>query len=181
MEQREKIEYFAQYLPSLLQLEDAATAEAVCDVWQTFLDMSPWNDISQARFKEGLDNISLISHVNSTVECALAVSRIIAKNHDIDFDEQLIIAFGLLHDVDKVVGYTFNEENQLVVSEIGKKIQHGVYSAIIAHEKGFGDDMLHLLLTHTTDSKMAPQIKEGILFVYVDLCDWDLTRRYGKK
>lgn len=180
MDQQEKINYFAEYLPSLRLLKDPGTAEAVCDVWQTMLDMSPWDNIEQARFKEGMDHVSLISHVNSTVECALEVSKIIGKHHGIEFDEQLIIVFGLLHDVDKVIEYTFNENHELVISEIGKKIQHGVFSAIIAHEKGFGTDLLHLLLTHTTDSKMRPQIKEGILFGYVDLCDWDLTCRYAK-
>lgn len=180
MNQEEKIAYFSQYLPSLRLLENRDTAEAVCDVWQAMLDMSPWDSIEQARFKEGYDNVSLISHVNSTVDCALAVSRIIKQYHNIDFDEQLIIAFGLLHDVDKTVEYAFDTDHNLVVSELGKKIQHGVLSAIVAHEKGFDMDMLHLLLTHTTDSKLKPQIKEGILFGYVDLCDWDLTCRYAK-
>lgn len=180
MDPNEKVSYFSQYLPSLRLLKDRRTAQAICDVWQAMLDLSPWENIEQARFKEGYDHVSLISHVNSTVDCALEVSRIIKRYHGIDFDEQLIIAFGLLHDVDKVVEYTYDENHDLVVSDLGRKIQHGVFSAIIAHEKGFDTDMLHLLLTHTTDSKLKPQIKEGILFGYVDLCDWDMTCRYAK-
>ena len=53
-------------------------------------------------------------------------------------------------------------------------------SAIVAHENGFDMDMLHMILTHTTDSKLRPVIKEAILFGYVDLCDWDLTCRYAE-
>ena len=87
---------------------------------------------------------------------------------------------GLLHDVDKVIEYAYDETGALVKSEVAQKIQHGVMSAIVAHENGFHMDMLHMILTHTTDSKLRPVIKEAILLGYVDLCDWDLTCRYAE-
>ena len=65
-------------------------------------------------------------------------------------------------------------------SEIAQKIQHGVMSAILAHENGFDMDMLHMILTHTSESKLRPVIKEAILFDYIDVCDWDMTCRYAK-
>ena len=177
----ERVERFAAYLPSLKQLKDERTADAVCGVWEDMLRKSPWKSVEEARFKEGYDNVSLVSHVNSTVECALSLSRIIHRYHGIEFDEQLIIAFGLLHDVDKVVEYEFNEAGELVKSKLANQIQHGVLSAILAYENGFDADMLHMILTHTTESKMRPQIKEAILFGYADLCDWDLVCRYAAR
>ena len=174
----QKVEEFAAWLPSLKLLENEKTAEAICGVWEGMLKLSPWKSIEEARFKEGYDDVSLVSHVNSTVECALALARIIHKYHGIEFDEQRIITFGLLHDVDKVIEYSFNESGELVKSQIANKIQHGVMSAILAYENGFDADMLHMILTHTTESKMRPQIKEAILFGYADLCDWDLVCRY---
>ena len=175
----ERVERYAQYLPSLKLLKDEKTADAVCGVWEDMLKQSPWKSIEEARFKEGYDDVSLVSHGNSTVECALSLSRIIHKYHGIEFDEQRIITFGLLHDVDKVIEYEYNGERQLVKSEIANKIQHGVMSAILAYQNGFDSDMLHMILTHTTESKMRPQIKEAILFGYADLCDWDLVCRYS--
>ncbi len=180
MTQAEKIQNFAVYMPSIQLLQDLSIAEAICDVWQAMLDLSPWQTLEQPRFKEGYDHVSLASHVNSTIDCALAVSKIVAQYHGITFDEQRIIAFGLLHDVDKVVEYTFDENHELVISDLGRKIQHGVLSAILAHEHGFDMDMLHMILTHTTDSKLRPQIKEAILFGHVDLCDWELTCKFAK-
>lgn len=175
-----RVEYYKQYLPAVAMIEDPDKAEAVCAVWDTMLEMSPWKGVEEAKFKEGYDHVSLISHVNSTIEAALSVSRIIRKHHQIDFDEQKIIIFGLLHDVDKVIEYAYDETGALVKSEVAQKIQHGVMSAIVAHENGFDMDMLHMILTHTTDSKLRPVIKEAILFGYVDLCDWDLTCRYAE-
>lgn len=175
-----RIDYYAEYMPSIRLIEDTATADAVCAVWDAMLEMSPWKGVEEARFKEGYDNVSLISHVNSTIECVLSVSRIIHKHHQIDFDEQRLIVFGLLHDVDKVIEYTYDESGELVRSEIAQKIQHGVMSAILAHENGFDMDMLHMILTHTSESKLRPVIKEAILFDYIDVCDWDMTCRYAK-
>jgi len=173
------IEDMSKYLPSIKQLSDKKTAIAVANVWNNALKMSPWENIEQAKFKEGMDDVTLISHVNSTIECALAVSRIITKFHKVNFDEQRIITLGLLHDVDKVVEYVYNDQNELVISEIGQKIQHGVLTAMLARDEGFDLDMQHMIITHTPNQNMKPKFKEAILFGYVDLCDWEMTYRFS--
>lgn len=170
----------ANYLPNLSQLKDKNTALAVAQVWYKALEMSPWKSFDEAKFKEGMDNVTLISHVNSTVESALAVSRVIKKYHHIDFDEQLIITFGLLHDVDKIVEYVYDEHGELVTSEVGQKIQHGVLSAMLARDAGFDINMQHMIITHTPTQNKKPLFKEAILFGYIDLCDWELTCKYSK-
>ena len=178
MTKEEKVEQLARYLPSLKSVEDPVAAEAVAEVWFKALEMRPLDDFSQAKFKEGMDHVTLISHVNSSIECALALARIISKYHNCHFDEQRIIILGLLHDVDKVVEYVYNEAGELVISEIGRKIQHGVLTAMLAREAGFDVDMQHLIITHTHDQNMKPMFKEGILFNYADLCDWEMTCRF---
>ena len=175
---KEKVECLAQYLPSILDIQEEALAKAVAEVWYKALEMSPWDTFDQAKFKEGMDDVTLISHVNSSVECSLALARIIHKYHGCNFDEQRIIILGLLHDVDKVVEYVYNDDGQLVVSEIGRKIQHGVLTAMLARDAGFDIDMQHLILTHTHDQNMKPMFKEGVLFNYADLCDWEMTCRF---
>lgn len=176
----EKINFLAQYLPAIKEVKDQKTAAAVVDVWLKALEMSPWDSIDQAKFKEGMDRITLISHVNSAVECALAINRIIKKYHDVECDEQRLLVFGLLHDVDKVVEYEYNENGELVKSDLAKKIQHGVLSAMWAREAGFDMDMIHLIITHTHDQNMKPAFREGILFGYANLCDWEMTCKYSK-
>lgn len=176
----EKIEFLARYLPAVRQIEKKEEAAAVADVWLAALKMSPWETIDQAKFKEGMDHVSLISHVNSAVECALAMNRIIKKYHNVECDEQRLLVFGLLHDVDKVVEYEYNADGELVKSGMAKKIQHGVLSAMLARDAGFDMDMIHLILTHTHDQNMKPAFREGILFGYADLCDWEMTCKYSK-
>lgn len=176
----EKVEEVAKYLPSILMLKDKRIATAIANVWLKMLEISCWKNLGEARFKDTLKNVSLVSHVNSTIECALKVSEIIHKYHNITFDEQKIIEFGLLHDVDKMLEYVYDDNGNLVVSAEGKKIQHGVMSAIFAYNEGFDINMIHLILTHTTDSIMRTQDKEGILFGHMDMCDWEITCKFFK-
>lgn len=172
------VDIVAEYLPLIRKIDNPDTAEAVAKVWMDMLELSIWDDIGQARFFEGIDNVSLVSHVNSVTESALAVSRIINKYHGIEFDEQKIIVFGLLHDVDKMINYVFDDEGKLVLSDEGQMIQHGVMSAILAYNAGFDTEMLHLILTHTTESVRRTSIKEGILFGNMDKCDWEMASQF---
>ncbi|MCI8455105.1 MAG: HDIG domain-containing protein [Lachnospiraceae bacterium] len=181
MEKHEKIAAVAPYFPMIRELTDSDTAAKVAQVWLDMLKLSSWETIEQARFKEGYDKISLVSHVNSATEAALAFSKVITKYHGIPFDEKKLITFGLLHDVDKMVEYAYDESGELVITELGKKIQHGVLSAMLARDAGFDWEMIHLILTHTPSSAVKTTDKEGILFGYADLCDWDLTCRFTKR
>ena len=180
MSPEEQVAHLTQYLPALGEIQDPKTAQAVAQVWFSALEMSPWVSFEQAKFKEGMDHVSLISHVNSSVECALALARIIHKYHGCRFDEQRIITLGLLHDVDKVVQYVYDDAGQLVVSELGRKTQHGFLTAMLAREAGFDVDMQHLIITHTHDQNMKPLFREGILFNYADLCDWEMTCKFSE-
>lgn len=177
MDKQEKIDFLAQYLPSSKQISNTDTAAAVADVWLEMLRLSPWDSVDQAKFKEGMD-VSLISHVNSTVEAALAVSRIITRYHKVTFDEEKIIILGLLHDVDKIIEYLPDANGDLVVSDVGQKIQHGVMTAILAYQAGFDTDMLHMILTHTSTQNMKTIFREGLLFEHIDICDWEMVVKF---
>lgn len=175
----DSVNLVAKDLPAILTIKNQDTAKKVAAVWLEMLKRSKWQRIEQGRFKEGMKDISLVSHVNSTVEAAVAVSRIITKHHGVAFDEELIIVFGLLHDVDKLVEYEADENGDIVVSRTGKMIQHGVLTAILAHNAGFSEDMVHLILTHTPTQNMKPAFREGILFGYIDLCAWEMAYKFS--
>jgi len=174
------VESVARHFPLINEIQNPSTREKVAAVWMEMLKRSTWKSIDEAKFKEGME-ISLVSHVNAATESALAVSRILAKNHGVTFDEDLIITFGLLHDVDKVIAYERGPNGEVVVSKSGRLIQHGVMSAILAHNAGFSEDMLHLILTHTPTQNMKPVFREGILFGYIDLCAWEIAAKFANR
>ena len=178
MDANEKVDFIARYMPIIRQIRNEQTAEKIADVWIEMLRLSTWDSIDAAAFKEGMAGKNLVSHVNSTTESALAVSRIVNKYHGIVFDEDRLITIGLLHDVDKMIEYEIDHDGEIVISETGRKIQHGVMSAILAYNSGFSTDIIHLILTHTPTQNMKPIYREGILFGHIDICDWELLVKF---
>lgn len=181
MTDKEKIERLAKYFPIVRELKDERKAAMAAEVWFAALKDSPWDDLEQARFKSGYQNVTLVSHVNSAIEMALAVAKISTKYHGIVYDEQKIILFGLLHDVDKTLEYVLDKDGRVVDSELGKKITHGVLTAMYARDAGFDMEMVHLILTHTSDCPIRTEDKEAVLFGHADIADWDLTCKYVER
>lgn len=170
----------SHYFPALLEIQDSKAADAVAAVWMKALDLSDWRSLGEVPFTDKPDGPTLVAHVNSATECVLALADIIAKNHGKVFDRDRILILGLLHDVDKVVKYKSETgmDGRLVLSELGRKISHGIFTAMLARDAGFDTDMQHLILTHTHHQEMRPAFKEGVLFQYADLCDWEMASKY---
>ena len=178
MNRNEKINLIAQDLPMIREIQNPVLAEQVADVWLRTLEVSTWDRIADMPFKDGSPGRTLKEHVNACTEAALAVSRIFQRHHGLTVNEDFLVAFALIHDVDKALKYANDGQGGVVISETGKKIQHGVMSAMIARDCGFPMEMLHLLLTHTPSQKMEPAYPEGILFRFIDVCDWEMVCRY---
>ena len=178
MNRDEKIALIAEDLPLIREIKDGSMAEKVADVWLETIHMSTYSNIAEMPFSDKFPDRTLKEHVNATTEAALALSRIFKKYHGIEVDEDLLIAFALIHDVDKCLKYVKDENGNIVVSDMGTKIQHGVMSAMIARDCGFDMKMQHLLITHTPSQNMQPAYKEGVVFAGVDKCDWDMVCRF---
>lgn len=171
------IETVARYLPIIKEMKDRAMAEKVAKSWLQMLEMSPYNDISEPKFATGTE-VSMIDHVNSTTELALAMAEILKKYHGLELDKDRLIALGLMHDLDKMIEYVRDEKGEIVHSRSSELIQHGVMSAMVARDQGFDEEMLHLILTHTGQQKMKPAFLEGMLFSYADNADYDIMIKY---
>ena len=164
----------SELFPIIDEIKDPETAQKITDVWKELFEQCTWDSVEEINFCPGINNFTLLSHINVATEGTLALSRVVRKHQDIDFDEDMIITLGLLHDVCKLVEYTSDGKGGSVKTELGRKWQHGAAGAIAAHNAGFDLDMVHLIFTHTPLSKMKPEIKEGILFCYADLADADM-------
>ncbi len=175
------LDVIRQVFPIIEQLSDTKLAESIASIWMKALKMSNWKHIEDACFSPVLEKgIRLVDHVNVTTTIAsVEMAKLINKYQGEEFDLDRIIALGLLHDVSKLLEYTPDEDGGYKRSEIGEKIQHGFFGALLAHEEGLSTEMLHLILTHTPQSKMKPQYKEAVLFSHMDLCDADILF-YGK-
>lgn len=164
----------SEVFPIIDELKDQQFAQTITDIWSDLFERSMWNSVEEINFCPGINNFTLLSHINAATEGALALSRSIAKHQNISFDEDTVIALGLLHDVCKLLEYAPDGNGGCVKTELGRKLQHGAIGAIAAYNAGLSLDMVHLIFTHTPFSKLKPELKEGILFCYADLADADM-------
>ena len=167
-------EKMRELFPIIEEIKSEETKDKITQVWKELFEQSTWDAVEDMNFCPGINNYTLLSHINVATEGTLELSRVIARHQGFSFDEDMILTLGLLHDVCKLVEYQSDGNGGSVKTELGRKLQHGAAGAIAAHNAGFGLDMVHLIFTHTPFSKLKPEIKEGILFCYADLADADM-------
>lgn len=114
MNRNEKINLIAQDLPMIREIQDPVLAEQVADVWLRTLEVSTWDRIADMPFKDGSPGRTLKEHVNACTEAALAVSRIFQRHHGLTVNEDFLVAFALIHDVDKALKYANDGQGALL-------------------------------------------------------------------
>lgn len=161
-------------LPEVDLIEDIALRHAVCEIWAEALAASNWKSLGDVpKNPETLpETRRLLEHSRSVALQALAVARVVRDVHKIGFDSDTLIAAALLHDVSKLVEYEPTADGA-AKSRRGELIQHGVWGAFKAWEKGLPEDLVHNIIVHTNNSKHAPRTWEAILVHYVDYLDSD--------
>lgn len=170
------IEKFRELFPVYARYQNPALACQTYAVWKDLFDTCSWEALEDVPF--GLDNsrFSLIEHINGATEATLAAADVLGRMHGIQYDSDIIITLGLLHDASKVAEIEPDGAGGARKSELGGKIQHAAYGAMLAYQHGMSLDIAHLIMTHTPlFSTMKPQVylNEAHLFCNVDLCDAD--------
>ena len=166
-------EYLEKVFPAFKELKDQKAKKQITEVYQDMFEMCNWDSIEKACFSPALSNCRLVDHINAVMASTLATARCIDKYQGIPFDYDGIIILAMLHDSSKLVEYEPTPDG-CKETEIGKKIQHGEYGAMLAKEHGFSVKVMNQILTHTPRSKMKPSDKEGALFARVDISDADM-------
>lgn len=166
-------DYVRQVFPEIALIGDPKLAQAVENVWIKAWKASKWERIEQAAFSPDAPGYTLVGHTRACTRAVLAMADIMAELHGLRFDRDQLLALGLLHDASKIVEYEPGPDGKAVKSEVGKKITHAIYSGIWALEEGLSLDLAHLIFSHSSGSKMGPQLAEGVLFAHVDHADAD--------
>lgn len=175
---QERRDYFTGLFPEILQIRDKTLQEKVLAIWDNVLNESIWErieDVPKNPLFAGPDD-TLLRHTQSVIKQSIAVAEIVSAVYGRKVDMDLLIAAAVLHDVCKLREYDRNG-----LSEFGRMMQHGVYSAVKGFEFGLPLKMCHILLTHTKKSTVVPQTVEGVILHYVDYLDSDITRMFAGK
>lgn len=169
----EDIDYVTRVFPEVGQISSAELKRKVIEIWIDVWRESPWERIEDVpKNPENVGDRPLATHIRSVTQQALACAELVKNLHGIDYDRDVVLAGGLLHDVSKLVEYQPAPE-KATSSPRGKLIQHAVYGAHKAWEKGLPDDIVHIVISHTHNSGKRPNTWECVLVHYVDYLDSD--------
>ena len=173
--------YIRGLLPEINDLHDKALAEKVVQIWDEMWEESKWERIEDSPKSLNATAYKLIPHVRSVAQGCMGMARTVTANYGIPVQHDVLLAAALLHDASKLV----EEEPDGAAckkTQLGRLVQHGIYTAHKALALGIPLDIVHLIITHTHASGMPPKTIEGVILHYIDYGDSDvLLLAQGKK
>jgi putative nucleotidyltransferase with HDIG domain len=170
-------ETVARLLPELELIGSAELRARVVEIWVECWRESAWAAPDQAP-KSPLEprGASLVTHTRGVTRQALASAEIAFEVHGVGYDRDLLIAGGLLHDVTKLVEWGPAPGGAAATAR-GALVQHAVYGAHKAWQKGLPDELVHVIVSHSDQSAMRPATWECALVRAADLIDSEALHR----
>ena len=161
--------YVEKLFPAMKKIKDESIREKVVEAFLRGLQDGVYEKIEECPFwapwRQKVE-WSLVDHVNQVTACAMAIGDVVKEVQGIDVKMDHLIAGALLHDLDKLVGFTVDGEP----TEITSKTPHGFYSAHVAMDVDLPLDVVHMILSHTAVSVQGPKTIEALILHYADYC-----------
>jgi putative nucleotidyltransferase with HDIG domain len=172
----EDVAYVSSLLPEIDLITDGELRADVAAIWIECWHESSWERIEDAPKNPGLSRSDrpLYEHVRAVTQEAIAAADVVEARHGVVADRDTLLAAALLHDVSKLVEYRLDESGDAGSSPFGKLVQHAVYAAHKAIEKGLPDEIVHAIVSHTRRSRVPPRTLEALILHYVDYLDTDV-------
>lgn len=169
--------------PEVAEIQDAKLRQGVVDIWCEIAAEMAWNS-----FEDIPKNIKseryrcLVPHVQAVTRMALSLAEIAKEVQGRTYDRDLLIAICLLHDASKPVETEPDPDGTAIpgstvlpprVSDLGSNLPHATYITHKVLEKGLGNRLAHLLITHTHACNVRGKGWEAAVLFYADFADTD--------
>ncbi len=165
--------YVRGLFPEIEEIQDKELAEKVVEIWAETWHASAWPKIEDARKNPtNVGERRLVPHVRAVTREAIDMAQSFREFHGVGVNMDYLIAGSLLHDVCKLMEYQPKGDGA-GKTRYGELVQHGVYSGYKVLEKGLPEELVHMAISHTTKSHIAPVTLEGAILHYVDYADSD--------
>jgi len=117
--------------------------------------------------------VSLIEHTRQVTEMALEnADRMTGAYDNYNFDRDVLIAGGILHDVGKFLEYKL-VGGRHIKSEIGKYLRHPFSGCALAYEMGLPPEVCHCIATHAHEGDSGWRSIESIAINKADFTNFD--------
>lgn len=150
------------------EISDPVLRTRVVATWEAALAESAFpDDLAGLPFHLEAPQETLLAHVRRVVQVALLLAGVV-EGSGRQVDRDVLVAACLLHDVDKVLMVEPDGSGGLRPSPQARRFGHGVLGAMLCREHGLPEQVVHLVLTHTATSLLAPEPLEGVVLHYAD-------------
>lgn len=179
----DRLQRVRELLPAISRLDDETLEAAVEEIWLEAWDESAWADLAEV--PKGVyggkpSSRSLIEHVCAVTDGACAFAETMRAVHGWAYDRNLLLTAALLHDASKVVESEPGPDG-VVVSDLGRLVQHGIWTAHRIMNRGMGLELTHLIVSHTPASRSKPLTVEGVILYYIDMLDSDILSWHSQQ
>ena len=169
--------------PLITEIEELIFRQGVIDVLREIGEEMPWDSYEEIPKNLAFErHRSLVAHVNGVAQIAVTLAEICKENQGLSYDRDMLIAACLLHDGSKPVESEPDPDGTVPRgcpvrpirrSELGELMPHSTYVAHKVLEKGMGERLAHLLITHTHSCNVRGKGWEAALLFYSDFVDTD--------
>ena len=168
---RDEKRILTNYFPLIKRISNKDGLRAmVIEAWVSLWRESGYRDITEAPNSlteyDGDDDI--VRHTNVVARMASAIAAELERAYGVNPDYDLLLAGALLHDVDKLVLFE-RKGDSVQVGELGKKVPHGQYGALVAEKIGLPREVVNIIASHSPINPMAsPETIEAVIVAFCD-------------
>jgi putative nucleotidyltransferase with HDIG domain len=177
----ERLQSVREELPELQLIASQTLRDAVARIWVDCWLESRWPRLTDAP-KSPLEPaaLSLVRHTRAVTRQALVAAEGARDAYGLDFDQDLLVAAALLHDVSKLVEWE-PADGGARATRLGELVQHAVYAAHQAWRQALPLELVHVIVSHTDQSTTRPKTWEAELVRYADLLDSAALHRAAER
>lgn len=147
--------------------------------WVEAAVLGNWDEASLAGLPfviKELENcpVTLIQHVRNVTGLAAEIQSRVSGSYGeyLAADRDVVIAGALLHDVGKLLEYTFRD-GRYVPSEEGVLIRHPLAGAMVAERCGVPPEVVHIVATHSFEGEKSYKSPEAFIVRSADWINFD--------
>ena len=170
-------------IPEINLISDGELKEKVMKCFEEAIRRGGWSEDEATKIPFTLlipdCPMSLLQHTSLVTKIAYESAKSLKEKFpDFEYDPDILVAGGILHDVGKFLEYEKNPEGKIVKSGFGKLLRHPFSGAALAYEMGLPPKVIHIIATHAHEGDSGYRCPEAILVNKADFITFDTIRKF---
>lgn len=174
-------EELRELIPEFDLITDASLRDKCLKTWEEAMRQGGWRpeDLGKMAFTLLIPDsqVSFVEHTRAVTLTCVGVADVFEKLYGDrnPIHRDYLIAGALLHDVGKLVEYSF-VDGKTVQSEYGKHLRHPFSGVVLAAEQGAPAEVLHMIATHAREGDLVKRSREATVLHHADFTNFETLK-----